>query len=369
MGSSKRIDEIYANHPLLAKLAKQAQEKLQLKSASETVAAAVNVKASPVLDVENKVGRSRDQKKRMPSAPSQVVVPSSAFSEQDLDIWSTDNVGYMARALVQACLPIREPKGAPLGWGRRSGDTVLYLQPGLVADTSVTDGMPKMVSLGYPFGALPRLYLAWLTTEVKRTKSREIYLGGSQLEFMRSLGITGKAGTDYRRLKEQLTRLWAARISISSHTKDEVTGAVTDVKHHLSIVDSSTAFWVPSDGSQVAGFESTIRLSELFYNEIVDHPVPINMQTLRELSSSAMAMDVYIWLTYRLYSVRSPTKIYWEHLMAQFGSEVKDMSKFRQSFKMALSQVFAAGYSPKLDVQTSCITLFPSALSVPRKKT
>lgn len=367
MGTSKRIDEIYADHPVLAKLAKQAEQKLQ-ERATHPERFEKQSQSGPVLDVENRAGKAAIKGKPSAGQSSRVPSPASTPVESELDIWATDNVGYMARALVQACLPIREPKGSPLGWGRRSGDTVLYLQPGLVADTSVTDGMPKMVSLGYPFGALPRLYLAWLTTEVKRTKSREIYLGGSQLEFMRSLGITGKAGTDYRRLKEQLTRLWAARISISSHTKDEITGAVTDVKHHLSIVDSSTAFWVPSDGSQVAGFESTIRLSELFYNEIVDHPVPINMQTLRELSSSAMAMDVYIWLTYRLYSVRSPTKIYWEHLMAQFGSEVKDMSKFRQSFKMALAQVFSAGYTPKLDVQTSCITLFPSALSIPRKK-
>ena len=39
-----------------------------------------------------------------------------------------------------------------------------------------------------PFGNLPRLLMAWLSTEAVRTQSRELVLGESLAEFMRTLG-------------------------------------------------------------------------------------------------------------------------------------------------------------------------------------
>ncbi len=45
-----------------------------------------------------------------------------------------------------------------------------------------------------PFGNLPRLILAWLSTEVVRTQSRELVLGKSLSEFMRTLGVYSSAG-------------------------------------------------------------------------------------------------------------------------------------------------------------------------------
>ena len=40
-----------------------------------------------------------------------------------------------------------------------------------------------------PFGNLPRLLLAWVSTEAVRTRSRVLVLGSSLSEFMRALGI------------------------------------------------------------------------------------------------------------------------------------------------------------------------------------
>ena len=45
-----------------------------------------------------------------------------------------------------------------------------------------------------PYGNLPRLLMAWLSTEAVRTQSREISLGDSLAEFMRALGIYNSGG-------------------------------------------------------------------------------------------------------------------------------------------------------------------------------
>ena len=40
-----------------------------------------------------------------------------------------------------------------------------------------------------PFGNIPRLLLAWVSTEAVRTQSRVLVLGASLSEFMRKVGL------------------------------------------------------------------------------------------------------------------------------------------------------------------------------------
>ncbi|MDA8266643.1 MAG: hypothetical protein M0T79_15140 [Actinomycetota bacterium] len=68
------------------------------------------------------------------------------------------SVGYYARVLTQATLPHSDPKTAIIE--RKNGAL------------SLTMAAPP--SVGPPCGSIPRLLLAWVTTEAVRTKSREL---------------------------------------------------------------------------------------------------------------------------------------------------------------------------------------------------
>src|SRR4029450_1558331 len=70
-------------------------------------------------------------------------------------------LGYMARAMVQATMPHRKP--AESFFERTNGAFTLTMM-----------APPKV---GLPYGSMPRLLMAWLTTEAVRTKSRELILG------------------------------------------------------------------------------------------------------------------------------------------------------------------------------------------------
>ena len=59
-----------------------------------------------------------------------------------------------------------------------------------------------------PYGTLPRLLMAWGSTEAVRTQSRELVLGDSLSEFMRTLGIYNSGGHPKTRLKNQMQRLF-----------------------------------------------------------------------------------------------------------------------------------------------------------------
>ena len=79
-------------------------------------------------------------------------------------------------------------------------------------------------------------------------------------------------------------------------------------------------------GTQISGWrsqsslwESKIRLGEDFFNEIINHPVPLNLNTLNALKRSPLGLDLYLWLVYRTFTLRAPLRLTWRLLYGQFG--------------------------------------------------
>ena len=117
-------------------------------------------------------------------------------SEADPDL------GFMARLMALCSLPRTNP-GNRLQYIRRNGPYSLVM---------IAGGLNKL-----PYGNLPRLLLAWVSTEAVRTQSREISLGSSLAEFMRKLGINSDSGGsrgERTRLRNQMDRLFSATVQL-----------------------------------------------------------------------------------------------------------------------------------------------------------
>ena len=103
-----------------------------------------------------------------------------------------------------------------------------------------------------------------------------------------------------------------------------------------SLIADSTAFWWnPQRPNQPSLWESKIELSEKFFNEIIRHPVPIDMNTLTALKRCSLGLDLYLWLVYRTFPIRAPQRITWRLVYRQFGlhpdkaSDKKTVQNFR----------------------------------------
>ena len=48
---------------------------------------------------------------------------------------------------------------------------------------------------------------------------------------------------------------------------------------------------------------SSITLSTDFFKRLINAPVPIKMEALRALRKSPLAMDIYTWLVYRMFTL------------------------------------------------------------------
>ena len=90
---------------------------------------------------------------------------------------------FMARQLVQATLPHSNPKDDLPEWTRRNGNLTLSIIPGRKTDLKTGERM----SVGYPYGIIPRLLLFWMTTEAVRTKNPRLELGNNLSDFMKQL--------------------------------------------------------------------------------------------------------------------------------------------------------------------------------------
>ena len=72
-----------------------------------------------------------------------------------------------------------------------------------------------------------------------------------------------------------------------------------------------------------------IRLGEDLFNEIIQHPVPLDMNALNALKRSTLGLDLYLWLNYRNFALRAPLRLSWRALYCQFGTDLAKASDKR----------------------------------------
>jgi hypothetical protein len=253
-------------------------------------------------------------------------------------------LGYMARALTLATMPHR--RTAENEFERRNGAfTLTMLAPSRI---------------GLPYGSVPRLLVAWLTTEAVRTRERQIVLGERLSDFMAKLDLvpTGGRWGSITRLREQMQRLFAA--SVSCTYEDGRHWSLDSVR----VADRADLWWSPKAPEQAALWRSVVLLGERFFEEAVQSPVPVDLRALKALRRSPMALDIYCWLTHRMSYLRKPTTIPWGALQAQFGADYRLLRQFKANFLIQLKAVGAVYPGARIEATEDGLLLKPSPTHV-----
>lgn len=238
---------------------------------------------------------------------------------QQEDPRESGSIGFMTRAMVQATMPHRDPRSNE--FRRRNGNyTLIMMAP---------------AEIGLPYGALPRLILSWVSTEAVRTRRPDVVLGDSLAAFMRELGLTatgGRRGT-IPRVKQQIQRLFSTSISCI------YSGESHWANVGFRIADETRLWWHPKDPDQLDLWHSRVILGASFFQDLIDHPVPVDTRALKALRRSPLALDIYCWLTHRMSYLRKATLVPWSALAEQFGADYGREDNFRAAFLDALRKV------------------------------
>ena len=227
-----------------------------------------------------------------------------------------------------------------------------------------TLGMSAGLHNKLPYGPLPRLLLVWLCSEATRTRSRELFLGNSLSDFMKELGME-PVGSPRTRIRNQMDRLFNASVSlIYESRRDKATV-------NVQIATRTEFWWSERKPDERTLWQSKIVLSHEFFNEIISHPVPLDMNILKGLKRSPLGLDYYVWLNYRTFGLERPFQLTWPQIYRQFGADPakagnkNTVNSFRTESLRELNKIKIAW--PGLDYATPAgvLELRPSELSAP----
>ena len=266
-------------------------------------------------------------------------------SEADADL------GFMARLMALCSLPRTNP-GNRLQYKRVNGPYKLGMTAGL--DNKL------------PYGNIPRLLLAWVSTEAVRTQSRVLVLGDSLSDFMRALGVYSAGGGNAGiKLRNQMRRLFNAHVQLvyeDEHGEASVSSSVTD---------STELWWNVRKPGERSLWESKIELSEKFFQEIIRHPVPLDMNILKSLKRSTLGLDLYLWTAYRTFALRAPLRLSWRQVYRQFGahpdksSDNNTVQAFRYKVLRELKKIKLAWPGLNYTTAKGVLILHPSTPAIP----
>lgn len=253
------------------------------------------------------------------------------------------DVSFLHKGFCVAGLPLRRPKNTMAEWSRQDGRFALTVEP---ARFTLPDG--EKIQIGVPFGPKARLLAMWLATEARdhRRASGDRWMEmGRITEWLQAVGlpVTGGSRGSIGPTKDQLVRLAFSVFTMI------LKGDNADTLFKREALIEAGAFreddlqlWKANRYGAMRWPEG-LMLSHNAHERFTQHSIPIPTVRLRQVAHNAMAIDILVYLCYRLPLIptRSTELLTWRDLMAQFGSS-EFASRFKQAFSESIKRTIDA---------------------------
>ncbi len=146
-----------------------------------------------------------------------------------------------------------------------------------------------------------------------------------------------RGGSQYRRLVKSFQRVFGATIFFGTDQQLKHAAVVHCARFNFM---TEARIWYsrnPEEKMLPGECQNTILLSEEFYREIEEHPVPTDLEAAKALSSCPAALDLFMWLSYRCFRAMAKERIPLfgtGGLVSQLGSvEYARPRKFREKLQ------------------------------------
>lgn len=198
-----------------------------------------------------------------------------------------------------------------------------------------------------PYGNMARLLLHYICNEAIYSQDGVVVFGNSLSAFLRRLDL-GTGGSTMQRAKEQLTNIFGATFFIEQEDNGPDLGFALTNKAKFSLVKRISMEWRVEGIDELQNFhypeKNAILLDTDFYQNVKKEGTvfPVRLETLKKLKTSAFALDVYSWWTFKAYASMSwnaDQTIPWKSLMAQFGSKNQKKPQFKQWFMDTVNEI------------------------------
>lgn len=224
---------------------------------------------------------------------------------------------------------------------------------------NITSGFDRdKQPVGIPYGAIARLILIHLSTEAVKNNSKIVELGTSMRTFLRNMGVS-PGGKSFAMVREQAKRISYCNLSFFNQRDRGALMSKGSFVQNAFMLDDI-------DDRQMPLLQDTVELDEAFFKSLTEHPLPLRESAIRQLSGRSTALDLYIFLSYRLHVLERPMPISWKAMHAQFGAGTANLTVFKQNIKDPLALALAVYPEANVDLTEKGLVLHPSPSPVPR---
>jgi hypothetical protein len=240
-----------------------------------------------------------------------------------------DNAWFNHSVLCQSYYPYNDPGTLDI-YEHKQGNATLAIQ----CIKAMNPETKSFEFVGLPWGAKARLISSHINTKAIKSQSNIVEVEDSMTGFIKSMGLNAD-GYTIKGIKDQLARLSNSIISLG-YSEDGV-----NLKQVNFGIVQSFEFWGIHERKQKALWNSTIELTDGYFQSLLTHAIPLDERALAALAHNAMALDIYSWLAQRLHRI-SPTKpqfVDWVSIKDQFGRGYGRMDKFKAVFRKTLHLV------------------------------
>lgn len=302
------------------------------------------VVSKPMADIHELILlHGRDKARTMVDPADKHLVDSAARILED----EQQRLSIVYSGFSQTSLPLRSVQDRV--WRRKGADVTLLIESGTEEDGETLVGLPA--------GPKARMILVYLQTQAKKTGSPEVELGRSMAAWLENMGVS-LGGATYKEVRRQARRINRCKLTFFLHR--QIDGK--DATHTINgaFVEQGLEFTTPDDPRQGKLWDDRAILHPRFYKSLMEHPVPLQEAAVRELNAKPMALDIYLWLAWRLHVLKEPLQLSWPALFGQFAGGYKVLRQFKPEFAKNLSLALAVYPGAKVELHADGAILYPS---------
>ena len=277
------------------------------------------------------------------------------------------DIAFMHRSLTIAGLPVRRPPehdGQTASFHRKgAGFSLRLITPNLdIPDANIS------IPIGVPYGAKARLLVLWLASQARQSSqnnSRFVEIGPIK-QWLNEIGI-GTAGDAINQAKEQLIKLSHTMFNVTVRTSDDEGEDILAFRNDLFVEQGAIAtedmLHYRDRRLDKVRWPKGIVVPENTWKRFERDVVPIPMERLRPIAHSATAIDIFLYLSYRLPMIAEgkPELMTWRQLAAQFGpARHLAPSRFKDHYTGAIQAALKAYPEARIDEHTDGLVLHHS---------
>lgn len=269
---------------------------------------------------------------------------------------SRDDLAFTHSVFLQCMLPTRNTREPT--WKVSHGNASLWIDAGQLIDP---DNPHNRIHCGVPAGSKARILFTYINDLAIRQQSPAIDMGPTMRSFMEANGIP-VGGSNAKELQRQIQNIAAARIMVG--TWDNLDSPTQASQDDIRITQK-TSFWLDQDSRSRRVWQPELVLSTDYFAKLSQHSVPVNFRALVALQEAPRAMDAYLWLCYRLRTVKRDVKIPLRSLHDVFGIGIKSRRHFKAAFTDSVAQALRYYPEARVEFESDFLVLKPSPQAIP----